>query len=306
MIKDEESREEKLKSLREKLDKLIYSKRASRIRNRRSSYDINEVKKSLRKKRGIKEEPSRMEEIVYRRDLPRSDSSPTGDYIPPGEKISLEEAIQGETVHHPEAGTSILIVTPVDDPSDESSVSSRLIRKFDPSELIFMDIETTGLGNSPLFLIGTLIWDKSRLTAYQYFARNYAEEPSVIALFLDACRTKKLLITFNGKSFDIPYIRTRAAANTIPFQMDADHFDLLHECRKLWRGTLPNCRLQTIERFICGRSRSGDIPGEQIPEAYHAYVRTDNARQIVEILKHNMLDLITMADLLTRLPDRQS
>ena len=249
------------------------------------------------------------------------------------EKISLEEAIQGETVHHPEAGTSILIVTPVDNPADESSVSSRLIRKFetdyippdvispdkirpepfhtdsirpDPSEMIFMDIETTGLGNSPLFLIGTLIWDKSRLTAYQYFARNYAEEPSVIALFLDACRTKKLLITFNGKSFDIPYIRTRAAANTILFQMDADHFDLLHECRKLWRGTLPNCRLQTIERFICGRSRCGDIPGEQIPEAYHAYVRTDNARQIVEILKHNMLDLITMADLLTRLPDRQS
>ena len=114
---------------------------------------------------------------------------------------------------------------------------------------------------------------------------------------------KKLLITFNGKSFDFPYIRLRATANGIPFDLELNHLDMLHECRRIWKLELPNCRLQTLEQHICGRSRHGDIPGDQIPAAYHSYVRTGNAWQIVEILKHNMLDLVTMADLMVRFPE---
>ncbi len=76
---------------------------------------------------------------------------------------------------------------------------------------------------------------------------------------------------------------------------------MLHEARRRWRRGLPNCKLRTLKKYICRRMRQGDIPGEEIPEAYHAYVRTQNAWQIVEILKHNMLDLVTMADLMTRM-----
>ena len=57
-----------------------------------------------------------------------------------------------------------------------------------------------------------------------------------------------------------------------------------------------------MESHICGRARHGDIPGAEIPEAYHAFVRTGDAAMIVEILRHNMLDLVTMADIMARLP----
>ena len=188
-----------------------------------------------------------------------------------------------------------------------SGLSQRIAAIYDPEkpaldDLLFMDIETTGLGNSPLFLIGIMFWESEGFEVRQFLARNYAEEAAVISHYVDACASKKLLITFNGKSFDVPYIRTRAVANRIPFHTPLGHFDLLHECRRIWRDALLNCRLQTLETHICNRFRIGDIPGGQIPDIYHEYVRNGNARLMGDILKHNLLDLVTMADLMTRFP----
>ena len=75
------------------------------------------------------------------------------------------------------------------------------------------------------------------------------------------------------------------------------HIDLLHHSRRVWRQQLPNCRLQTLERYICGRHRVGDLPGSEIPEAYHDYVRTGGLRQVRAILHHNALDLVTLLQL---------
>jgi hypothetical protein len=147
-----------------------------------------------------------------------------------------------------------------------------------------------------------MVWHEGDFEARQFFARNYAEERAVLAMFLDECASRKLLITFNGKSFDFPYIRARSAANGLRFDLAPAHLDMLHECRRIWKRSLPNCKLQTLETFICRRKRHGDIPGDQIPDAYHEYVRSSDAWQMVDVLKHNMLDLITMADLMNRFP----
>jgi uncharacterized protein YprB with RNaseH-like and TPR domain len=75
------------------------------------------------------------------------------------------------------------------------------------------------------------------------------------------------------------------------------HLDLLHEARRRWRKSLPNCRLQTLERNLCHRLRQGDIPGWAIPDAYHRFVSDGDARRLADILHHNLLDLLTMAQL---------
>jgi uncharacterized protein YprB with RNaseH-like and TPR domain len=69
------------------------------------------------------------------------------------------------------------------------------------------------------------------------------------------------------------------------------------ESRRRWRADVPNCRLQTLERALCGRQRVGDIPDWQIPGAYHRFVATGDARQMGDVLHHNPLDLLTMAQL---------
>lgn len=288
---------------------------------RNSSFSEDEIKRAVRRQRSFETESAAPALIVYHRDLPRREPNASSPSTEGGAKVILEEAVEGVEVHSGH-GKAFMVCTHVDDLEGAECFSGRFQEKVSaedsalrqriasacPSaelmldDLILIDIETTGLGNSPLFLIGTMVWEMDGLEVRQYLARNYAEEAAVIAAFIDTCAPKKLLVTFNGKSFDFPFIRTRAAANRIPFHIDPPHFDLLHECRRVWKDVLPNCRLQTLERYVCKRARYGDIPGSQIPEVYHEYVRTENARLIAEILKHNLLDLVTMADLMTRLP----
>ncbi len=247
---------------------------------------------------------------------------PTPD--PPAEKVILEQAVDGQVVET-DAGRTFLIERPITqiDPKwaqldvafersvvdGDSSLWTHLGDVVSPGaigaeDVLFLDLETTGLGSGPLFLIGTMQWLEGQLVVKQFFARDYSEERGAVALFLADAADKRLLVSFNGKSFDVPYLRVRAAATGLHCAIRTSHLDLLHTGRRIWKGRFGDCKLQTLERFVCGRTRRGDIPGWQIPQAYHDYVRTANAWQMVDCLEHNMLDLVTLADLMTRLPAR--
>ena len=79
------------------------------------------------------------------------------------------------------------------------------------------------------------------------------------------------------------------------------HIDILHHARRRYRGRIPNCRLQTLERHVCLRTREADIPGHAIPGVYAEYVRTGFERDMDTVLYHNALDLVTLFDLAHRL-----
>jgi uncharacterized protein YprB with RNaseH-like and TPR domain len=185
----------------------------------------------------------------------------------------------------------------------EESASVDLVRfvQLGPRKSIFLDIETTGLGGSPLFLVGLLLYHGHELFLRQLFARDYSEEKPLLQYLLDLLGKFELVVTFNGKAFDIPYIKDRCSFNLLPYRLEFHHLDLLHEYRRRWRNILPDCRLLTLESRICCRDRVDDIPGRDIPGAYHDFVRTGDARQIKDILYHNALDLLTMSELVLRL-----
>jgi uncharacterized protein YprB with RNaseH-like and TPR domain len=170
------------------------------------------------------------------------------------------------------------------------------------SDFVFLDIETAGLGNVPVFLVGIMVWRDGGLEVIQYMARDYAEEGTALALCHHECVDRGLLVTFNGKSFDMPCLRSRATMSRLAFTWNPCHLDLLHESRRVWRDVLPNCKLQTLEQFVCRRFRQDDIPGSQIPDVYHHFVHTGDAHLIIKVLEHNVWDLVTLADLLMRLP----
>jgi len=249
--------------------------------------------------------------------------------------VILEEAAEGTEVTTPDGAHAYVIERPLVGPEGEwngpvfnapPNGPNDLCRSFDevlarkdsglraqlayigapedlrPQDLLFFDLETTGLVSSPLFLIGTMVREESGLVVRQFFARDYSEERAVLSLFFRLAEERRLLVSFNGKTFDQPFVRTRAAANGIFGPFDPPHLDLLHVARRTWKDRLPNCKLQTLERYVCRRLRHDDIPGHLIPDAYHAYVRSGNAVRMVEVLQHNLLDLITMADLMVRLP----
>ncbi|MFQ5512704.1 MAG: ribonuclease H-like domain-containing protein [Candidatus Krumholzibacteriia bacterium] len=169
-------------------------------------------------------------------------------------------------------------------------------------EVCFLDIETTGLTpNTYVFLCGLLFVDGSELVVEQPFARDYAEERAILLYLRETMDRYPMVVTFNGANFDIPFIETRMTVARIKGGRRYQHVDLLDAARRAFAGTLANCRLETVERHLRGVARSGDIPGGEIPGAYHDFVRTGNARAIGRILYHNRMDLLAMVYLVNYL-----
>lgn len=187
--------------------------------------------------------------------------------------------------------------------ADEESLPGYLapIVGADPSAAAFIDTETAGFHGRPLFLIGLAQFRKDEVILTQYFARDYAEEAGVLAQLAELLPRLELLISFNGKAFDWPFVRDRMVYHRVACETSFAHLDLLHPSRRRWRARLPNCKLQTLERYLCGRWRRGDIPGEEIPQRYHDFVRAGDARLIAPVFHHNRLDVITMIELLIAL-----
>jgi hypothetical protein len=192
------------------------------------------------------------------------------------------------------------------------SESLRVLLAANPESVTYLDIETCGLAGEPLFLVGLMRYEGRTLRVSQLLARDYSEERAVLEAFWGRLRQAECLVTFNGKTFDMPTIAARSAACGLFDAPDVPpHVDLLHESRRRWKRQMPNCRLQTIEERVCGRRRLGDIPGCDIPAAYHDFVRasrSDDAvrrarslRRLQTIMHHNALDLVTMAELVTHL-----
>lgn len=173
-----------------------------------------------------------------------------------------------------------------------------------PDATLLMDLETCGLSGSALFLVGLLRQADKQLVVELLLARNYAEEHAVLSSFWQRVAEHRLLMTFNGKSFDWPMVLDRSARYRMFLgerQPQPLHVDLLHHSRRRWREQLPDCKLQTLERHICGRGRTGDIPGASIPAAYQKFVQTGYPREMDAVLLHNAIDLVTLLDLAMRL-----
>jgi uncharacterized protein YprB with RNaseH-like and TPR domain len=182
-----------------------------------------------------------------------------------------------------------------------------------PASTLFLDLETCGFAGSSVFLVG-LIWQADgALVLDQLLARDYGEERAVLETLWQSVERNRVLVTFNGKSFDWPMVRDRSTRHRLEksrhngsrgrplFPADLVHCDLLHHARRRWRRLLPNCKLQTLERYVCNRRRRDDLPGDQVPWAYHEFVRSGRRDKMGAILHHNGLDLVTLVEIAIRL-----
>ena len=176
-----------------------------------------------------------------------------------------------------------------------------------PNRTLFLDLETCGFSGSSIFLIGLLHDDGDGLAIDLLLARDYSEERAILEAFWQVVEGHQVLVTFNGKCFDWPMLRDRRVrhrfAECLP---DLVHFDLLHHARRRWKQGLPDCKLQTLERYICGRFRTGDVPGRLVPAVYHEFVRNRDWRRMEPILMHNALDLVTLLELALRVAGMES
>lgn len=169
------------------------------------------------------------------------------------------------------------------------------------SSVVYLDTETTGLAGGTgtcAFLIGIGAAEGPGFRVRQFFLRDLAEEKATLAALAEALEPYTLLVTYNGKTFDIPLLETRytLARMKSPFARMV-HLDLLHPARGLWKLRLESCQLKNLEREILGIARNGDVPGSEIPQIYFDYLRTRNAKGLQPVFFHNALDIVTLAGL---------
>jgi uncharacterized protein len=167
--------------------------------------------------------------------------------------------------------------------------------------MLFMDIETLGLKEVPLILIGVAEASEDGLTIKQYLLRDLKEEKAVLDGFISHQNKDKVYVTFNGRSFDVPFIRSRIRYHGLDNKINNQHLDLLHYSRRQWKDQLPNCKLQTLETHLFGVQRQDDVPSSHVPDFYLTYRETGNIGPLVPIIEHNREDVITLARILSLL-----
>ena len=175
----------------------------------------------------------------------------------------------------------------------------------EPSRMAYLDTETTGLAGGTgtcAFLIGIGSIQGPEFEVKQFFLRDYPDEKAALAAVVEALAPYAGVVTFNGKSFDIPLLETRYALARMksPFARLL-HLDLLHPARRLWKLRLERCKLTDLEKDVLGIRREGDVDGSDIPGIYFDYLRTGNARGLQPIFYHNALDIVTLAALAAEL-----
>jgi uncharacterized protein len=165
-----------------------------------------------------------------------------------------------------------------------------------PEDMVFVDIETLGLFSRPIILFGVGRYENGRLVIRQYVVRDIPEEEAaLVATCEHFAGDNPALVTFNGKSFDLPYIRDRLSYYGLEVPATIPHYDVLHFSRRRWKGQVPSLRLSTLESEIFGISRQDDVPGQMVPEFYETYLRTGNCGPLVPIVEHNRQDVLSLA-----------
>jgi uncharacterized protein YprB with RNaseH-like and TPR domain len=188
---------------------------------------------------------------------------------------------------------------------------------FDVEDLLFLDIETLGLYDSPIIIVGLGFFRNGVFEIHQYFARDLEDEIAICEYIRSEILTQfKTFITYNGKNFDIPYIANRflyffeenpmISDDDEPYQQNNTmfhHVDLYWNCRRKFRGLFQSYKLTSMEEELLSWKRDNELPSNLVGVCYKKYIK-DPERYvglIKEIIEHNYYDLYSMPLILQKL-----
>lgn len=178
---------------------------------------------------------------------------------------------------------------------------------------VFLDIETTGLSprNASIYLIGLGFVDRenSTIKVTQYFAETSSDEESMLQAFLEDYKPDDRIITFNGKMFDLPFIRDRIKKYNIKDKIDYENqFDLLQAYRPYRKLFSLGGMRQVMLQELLDLPREDVYNGGELIEVYQ-HLLQNHMEGLDGLLLHNREDVEGMPSLLNleeylNLPER--
>ena len=150
------------------------------------------------------------------------------------------------------------------------------------NSVAYLDIETTGLGGPDDYITTLTLYDGQRL-------RHYVQGEN-LGDFRDDIGDYRLLVTYNGKCFDLPFIR-----NYLGVPMRQAHIDLRYVLASLgYRGGLKGCERQ----LGLARGDLEDVDGYFAVLLWFDYLNNGNRRALETLLAYNTLDVVNLATLM--------
>ena len=147
---------------------------------------------------------------------------------------------------------------------------------------VYLDIETTGLNrfHDPITTIS--IYDGKSI--YYYVNGQNLDE------FRYDIYKYNLIVTFNGKTFDVPFIE-----KYFGIRLDHAHIDLRYVLGSLgYRGGLKSCETQ----LGIDRGDLKEIDGFFAVQLWHDYQKTGNPKSLETLLAYNIQDTLTLENLM--------
>ncbi|MDZ7728008.1 MAG: ribonuclease H-like domain-containing protein [Dehalococcoidia bacterium] len=170
----------------------------------------------------------------------------------------------------------------------------------------YIDTETTGMGGAGamVFMAGVARFDGATLRLRQYLLPGPHYEGGLLGGFADELEDATGLVSYNGKSFDVPSLEARAVLSRMALPLrELPHLDLLHPNRRLFKRQYDSYRLPEAEQRLLEFEREDDCPSHEAPERYFAFQRTGDPTHIAPVLRHNAWDVLSLVALTARLAD---
>jgi uncharacterized protein len=189
---------------------------------------------------------------------------------------------------------------------NESDLKHPLSTKgYESDQLFFFDTETTGLGGgvgNSIFILGHASLIENEIVLTQHILPHPGAEIPLYYSFLKQV-DYRTLVTYNGKSFDWPQVKTRHTLirDHVPKLPEFGHFDLYHASRRLWKHRLDRMKLSVVEKEVLEVDRIDDVPGFLAPMIFFDYVERKEPEGMIKILKHNEIDILSLITLYAHL-----
>jgi uncharacterized protein YprB with RNaseH-like and TPR domain len=173
-------------------------------------------------------------------------------------------------------------------------------------DVVLLDIETSGFKrmDSQIIVIGLAYMKEGEMVTHTIHVRDPHEERAALEDFYSTIGRFEKIVTFNGKSFDLPFLHYRSAVHRIKPDFRSEHIDLLPIYRK-YTGNAKGNKLQKYELRNLGVVRKGDIHGRAIGEAYQRFIQGEANHRMQDVLNHNRFDLISTAIMYHRLVENE-
>ena len=167
---------------------------------------------------------------------------------------------------------------------------------------LFLDTETTGLSRGAgtiAFMIGLGYIRDGAFIIEQHMVGDYSHEPPMLEKLARMVPNFDVIVSFNGKTFDVPLLESRAIMCRMPPLFASHrHLDLMYASKRLWKRRIGSCRLVALEEQILGSGRIDDLPGSEAPKRFFEYLESGDITRLDEVLHHNLLDIASLASLL--------